>query len=92
MNKLKSLFNNFPVYSSLQFLPKWMKEIAKDQELINNEISKATKVLGKQKVSELIIQFRNKAFAQKGVNSHYIINKLREEISKFETNKNMSNK
>jgi hypothetical protein len=41
-------------------------------------------VLGKQKVSELIIQFRNEAFAQKGINSHYIINKLREEVSKFE--------
>lgn len=58
-------------------LPNWMQNSIKVSCLIEEEISKTEKKLGKEKTQELIIQFKNEAYAQTGVNSEYIINKLR---------------
>ncbi len=58
-------------------LPKWMQNSIKVSGLIEEEVSKTEKKLGKEKTQELIIQFKNEAYAQTGVNSDYIINKLR---------------
>jgi hypothetical protein len=59
------------------YLPKWMQYSIKANGLIKEEISKTEKKIGKEKTQELIIQFKNEAYAQTGVNSDYIINKLR---------------
>lgn len=62
---------------SYSFLPKWMQESAKIASLISEEITKTEKKLGKQKTEDLVIQFKNEAYAQRCVNHEYMINKLR---------------
>jgi hypothetical protein len=58
-------------------LPKWMRNSIKVSGLIGEEIAMTEKKLGKEKTQELVVQFKNEAYAQTGVNSDYIINKLR---------------
>lgn len=58
-------------------LPKWMRDSIKVSYLIEEEIAMTEKKIGKEKTQELFIQFKNEASAQTGVNSDYIINKLR---------------
>jgi len=67
------------ISSALLFahLPKWAQNSIKVSGLIEEEILKTEKKLGKEKTQKLITQFKNEAYAQTGVNSDYIINKLR---------------
>jgi hypothetical protein len=58
-------------------LPKWVQNSIKISGLIEEEIAMTEKKLGKEKTQELVVQFKNEAYAQTGVNSDYIINKLR---------------
>ena len=58
-------------------LPKWAQNSIEISGLIEEEIAMTEKKLGKEKTQELVVQFKNEAYAQTGVNSDYIINKLR---------------
>jgi hypothetical protein len=59
-------------------LPKCIQNSIKVSVLVEEEIYETEKMLGKEKTQELIIQFQNEASAQAGVNSNYIIRKLRD--------------
>ena len=80
VSKLRAHLKNAYVHNP--FLYKHLKAAIMEQSLIEKEIYRLEKKLGKEKVSDLVNQFRNEAFAQGGVNSEYVMSKLREELKK----------
>lgn len=68
----------------ISFMPKWVQNSIKIQGLMEEEIAKTEKLMGKEKTKELIERFKNEAFATPYVVNHeYIITNLHKARESF---------